>query len=95
MNQYWVYVMSNKHRTVLYTGVTNDLERRVAEHRSGTIPGFTAKYYCHCLVYFEEHNDIEVAIAREKEIKSWARWKKEYLIKGMNPKKVDLAADWE
>jgi putative endonuclease len=94
MHQYWVYVMSNGYGNVLYVGVTNDLMRRVAEHKSGEISGFTAQYRCHCLVYVEEYYDIEKAIVREKEIKGWKRWKKERLIKKMNPRRVDLAANW-
>ena len=66
--RYYTYILSNKNDTTLYIGVTNDLERRVAEHRSGTIPGFTQKYNCHKLVYFEEYSDIDQAIAREKQL---------------------------
>lgn len=75
-NQYYTYILANKSDTTLYIGVTNDLERRVTEHRSGTIPGFTQKYNCHKLVYFESFSDVEQAIAREKQLKKWSRSKK-------------------
>ena len=77
MNQYYTYILANKSDTTLYIGVTNDLERRVTEHRSGTIPGFTQKYNCHKLVYFESFSDVEQAIAREKQLKKWSRAKKD------------------
>jgi putative endonuclease len=76
----YVYMLSNKNRTVLYTGVTNNLERRMAEHRSGLCT-FTKRYNVHDLVYYEVHKDIGQAIAREKNIKNWKREWKEELIK--------------
>ena len=82
--------MSNKTDSTLYVGVTNDLERRVAEHRSGAIPGFTEKYHCHKLVYFERYSDVNQAIAREKQLKKWSRSKKDWLIDTMNKERVDL-----
>ena len=88
--RYYTYILSNKNDTTLYIGVTNDLERRVAEHRSGTIPGFTQKYNCHKLVYFEEYSDIDQAIAREKQLKKWPRPKKEALIDTKNKAREDL-----
>ena len=91
VHQYWVYIMSNKARSVLYIGVTNDLYRRYCEHKNGAIKGFTEKYRCHSLVHYEEYNLVEDAIAREKELKGWTRLKKEKLIATINPKKVDLA----
>ena len=91
IHQYWVYIMSNKARSVLYIGVTNDLYRRYCEHRDGEITGFTQKYRCHSLVYYEEYNLAEDAIAREKEQKGWTRLKKERLIATMNPQMIDLA----
>ena len=90
MNQYYTYILSNKNDTTLYIGVTNDIERRVAEHRSGTIPGFTQKYKCHKLVYFESFSDVEQAIAREKQLKKWSRAKKDALIDTMNKDRIDL-----
>lgn len=78
-------MVTNKNKTVLYIDVTNDLQRRVYEHENGLIPGFTQKYNCHYLVYFEHFQHINDAIDREKEIKKWAREKKENLIGGFNP----------
>jgi putative endonuclease len=86
--------MSNKMRTVLYTGVTNNLIRRYHEHRDGIVGGFTHKYRCHDLVYFEEYNIVNQAICREKEIKGWRREKKEELIKTKNPLMLNLAEEF-
>ena len=91
IHQYWVYIMSNETRSVLYIGITNDLYRRYCEHRDGVIAGFTQKYRCHFLVYYEEYNLVEDAIAREKELKGWKRLKKEKLIATINPYMIDLA----
>jgi putative endonuclease len=93
MKQYYVYIMSSKTRT-LYTGVTNNLERRVYEHKNKFIPGFTAKYNLTWLVWFAETNDIREAIAREKQIKAWPRAKRVELIEEMNPEWEDLSAYW-
>ena len=93
MKQYYVYIMTNKSRT-LYTGVTNNLERRVYEHKQKFVPGFTAKYNITRLVYFEETGDIQEAIAREKQIKGWLRTKKIALIESVNPAWEDLSASW-
>jgi len=81
---YYVYIMSSRSR-VLYTGVTNDLARRVNEHKRGLVSGFTRKYRITRLVYFEEFADIRDAIAREKEIKGWKRLRKISLIESRNP----------
>lgn len=91
IHQYWVYIMSNKNRTVLYIGVTNDLYRRYIEHKQEIIKGFTQKYKCHHLLYYEEFADINEAIAREKVLKGWIRAKKDALIASINPDKLDLA----
>lgn len=88
--RYYTYILSNKNDTTLYVGVTNDLERRVAEHRSGMIPGFTQLYSCHKLVYFEEYTDVVQAIAREKQLKKWSRAKKDELIDSKNKEREDL-----
>ena len=88
--RYYTYILANKTDTTLYIGVTNDLERRVAEHRSGMIPGFTQKYNCHKLVYFEEYSDVEQAISREKQLKKWSRSKKDSLIDTKNKSREDL-----
>jgi len=90
---YYVYIMTNKSRR-LYTGVTNNLERRVYEHKHKLLPGFTSKYNITKLVFFEAGDDISVAIAREKQIKGWLRAKKIALIESMNPEWKDLSEDW-
>jgi putative endonuclease len=93
MAQYYVYIMASKSRT-LYTGVTNNLERRVYEHKHKLMPGFTAKYNITRLVHYEVTNDIRDAIAREKQIKGWLRAKKIALIEAENPNWRDLSEDW-
>ena len=90
LKKYYTYILANKNDTTLYIGVTNDLQRRVAEHRSGMIPGFTQKYNCHKLVYFEEYSNVDLAIAREKQLKKWSRAKKEVLIDTKNKERIDL-----
>jgi len=90
---YYVYIMTNKSRR-LYTGVTNNLERRVYEHKHKLLPGFTSKFNITKLVFFEAGDDISVAIAREKQIKGWLRAKKIALIESMNPEWKDLSEDW-
>ena len=89
-NHYYTYIMSSINNTALYVGVTNDLERRVLEHKSGLIPGFTKKYNCKKLVYFEKYSDINQAIEREKQIKGWKRIRKEELINKENKERRDL-----
>jgi putative endonuclease len=91
---YSVYLLSNQHKTVFYTGVTSDLERRVFEHKQGEGGAFTAKYNCHWLMYYEDYADIRHAIAREKQLKKWLRQWKVELIKKENPEMKDLAARW-
>jgi putative endonuclease len=94
MNRFFhVYILTNVSK-VLYIGVTNDLERRIYEHKLKLVPGFSAKYNLHRLVYFEAFGHIGNAIAREKELKGWLRSKKVALIQSQNPKWLDLAADW-
>jgi putative endonuclease len=88
--QYFIYIMSNAHNTVLYTGVTNNLYRRVMEHKSGKGGAFTKKYNVTKLVYFESGNDVKAAITREKQIKGGSRQKKIDLINSMNPEWSDL-----
>ena len=87
---YYTYIMASLSR-VLYVGVTNDLQRRVCEHKEGRIAGFTSKYRVKRLVHFEEFTDIRDAIAREKELKGWKRSRKVSLIEGRNPAWEDLA----
>jgi putative endonuclease len=89
MRTYYVYIMASRSR-VLYTGVTNDLARRVDEHKRGVNDGFTSRYRITRLVYFEEFADIRDAIAREKEIKSWTRMRRTGLIEQRNPFWQDL-----
>ncbi len=93
MKTYYVYILTNKSKT-LYSGVTNNLERRVYEHKHKLIPGFTSKYNITKLVYYEETDNINVAIAREKQIKGWLRAKKIALIESENPEWKDLSLDW-
>ena len=92
MSHYFVYIMASR-SGVLYVGVTNDIARRVVEHKEGIVPGFTAKYKVNRLVYFEDMTDIRAAIAREKQIKRWRREKKVRLIEGVNPDWNDLSED--
>ena len=80
---------------VLYTGVTNNLFRRMNEHKNKSLKGFASKYNCNKLVWYEETNDIHAAIETEKKIKAGSRQKKVDLINGMNPELVDLSKDWE
>lgn len=94
MKNYYVYIMANRTR-MLYTGVTNNLERRVYEHKNRIIPGFTSRYNITRLVYYKVFSDIRDAIAREKQIKGWLRAKKIALIESMNPKWNDLSEEWE
>ena len=89
--QYAVYIMTNRHNTTLYTGVTNDLKRRVYEHKSGKGSAFTKRYNITKLVYFELTGDIEAAIWREKQIKAGSRQKKIDLVDALNPEWRDLA----
>jgi putative endonuclease len=90
---FWVYIVASRSR-VLYVGVTNDLLRRVAEHRAGAIPGFTAAYKTTRLVHCEATESIDAAIAREKQLKGWRRNKKTALVEMSNPTWDDLAAGW-
>ena len=91
MRTYYVYLLTNANHTVLYTGVTNDLARRVAEHKAGVHEGFTKKYNVHKLVHFETYSDITAAIAREKQLKAGSRAKKLALIDTSNPAWEELA----
>ena len=91
---YFVYILSNKRHTVFYTGVTNDIENRVFDHKVKRNPGFTAQYNCDQLMYYEEFNNINDAIHREKQLKRYKRdWKKN-LINGMNSEWKDLSEGW-
>ena len=89
----YIYIMANASKT-LYIGVTNNLIRRVSQHKSGKIKGFTLKYNITKLVYYEEGDNIEIAIQREKQLKGWLRKKKIALIESVNPDWRDLSEDW-
>ena len=91
---YYVYLMTNSIKTVLYTGVTGDLFKRVYEHKNHLKGKFTDRYNCEILVYYEETNDINVALNREKQIKGWLRKKKDALVSASNPNWKDLAEGW-
>jgi putative endonuclease len=93
MNQYYVYILTNWSR-MLYTGVTNNLERRIYEHKQKLVPGYTRRYNLRILVYYEVTSDVRAAIAREKQIKAWTRAKRLALVESMNPSWQDLSADW-
>ena len=92
--EYCVYIMTNRYNNVLYTGVTNNLNRRVYEHKNHMKKGFTAKYNVEKWVYYETTTDIKAAIQREKQIKSGSRKKKIDLIEGVNSEWRDLSADF-
>jgi putative endonuclease len=91
--QYYVYIMTNRYNTVLYTGVTNDLLRRASEHRAKAGPGFTSRYNVTKLVYYEAFDDVNAAIAREKQLKAGSRQKKVDLVSTMNSEWRDLYDD--
>ena len=91
--QYYVYIMASKSR-VLYVGVTNNLLRRVEQHKQKVVEGFTRKYNVTRLVCYEMTNDVHAALAREKQIKSWRRSKKIELIESVNPVWDDLSEEW-
>jgi putative endonuclease len=92
--QYYVYILTNAYNTVLYTGITNDLPRRVLEHRSGKGCTFTSRYRVNKLVYFETTEDVRVAISREKQIKAGSRQTKLDLVNSMNPEWNDLFLEY-
>ena len=91
MKSYYVYILASKRNGTLYTGITNDLKRRVYEHKNNLIVGFTQKYNIHLLVYYERHDDSVTAITREKQIKKWNRQWKINLIEKDNPNWDNLA----
>src|SRR4030042_2943840 len=95
MKCYYVYILTNKMNSVNYTGITNNLERRIWEHKNNFNPdSFTARYNVHKLIYYEEFSNVNDAIAREKQIKGLSRQKKFNLVKEQNPQLNDLAEDW-
>ena len=92
---YYVYFLTNWNNKVLYIGMTNNLKRRVYQHKEKQIDGFTKKYNVTKLVYYEVYEDALAAIAREKQLKKWRRSKKNNLVNKMNPGWKDLSDDWE
>ena len=93
MNHYYVYIITNWNNKVLYIGVTNNIARRIYEHKNKLIDGFTKKYNVYKLVYLEEMNDVEAAISREKQLKGWNKDKKIMLIQSINPKWNELSIE--
>lgn len=92
---YYVYILTNQTDQVMYIGVTNDLERRLYEHKHHLVDGFTRDYRVEKLVYFEETSDVMAAIEREKQLKKWRREKKNALVQQANPMWRDLSLDWQ
>ena len=90
---YYVYMLTNQHSNVLYIGVTNNLVRRVYEHRHHLVDGFTKRYHVDKLVYYETTSDIAAAITREKQLKGWTRAKKDALVASLNPQWKELLQD--
>ena len=90
----FVYMLTNWDDSVLYIGVTGNLQKRLYEHRMGLVEGFTKKYNVHKLVYFEQTKDVYSAISREKQLKKWSRQKKNMLVNNMNPQWQDLSEQW-
>ena len=93
-HHYYVYLLTNWNNQVMYVGVTNDINRRVLEHKQKLVKGFTEKYNVDKLVYFEETDNVNLALAREKEIKKWRREKKDKLVVRINPEWKDLSEGW-
>ena len=92
---FYVYILTHWNNKVMYIGVTNNLERRLYEHKNKLVDGFTKKYNVNKLVYHEHATDIHAALAREKEIKRWRREKKNNLVMTMNPEWKDVSLEWE
>ena len=95
MNDYYVYILTNFHRTVLYIGITNDLKKRVRQHQAKKNEGFTSEYNVDILVYYEKYQDVKKAIRREKQLKGWNRAKKDALIATKNPELKDLMREYK
>jgi putative endonuclease len=91
--KFWVYIVASQTGT-LYVGMTNNIERRMREHKSGEFEGFASKYGCNRLVYWESFDEVQRAINREKQLKGWTRAKKIGLLESMNPRWADLAEKW-
>ena len=91
---YFVYILTNWNNSVMYIGVTGNLEKRLYEHRNNLVDGFTKKYNVHKLVYYEYTSDVRSALEREKQLKGWRREKKNALVSAENPNWVDLSESW-
>ena len=94
-HDYWVYILSNKRGTTLYIGITNDIVRRLSQHRRGEVDSFTKCYQLNRLVWIEHFRDVRDAIACEKKLKGWRRSKKIALVEQANPRWIDLSDEWE
>jgi putative endonuclease len=94
-HDYFVYILTDKGRSTLYTGMTNDLVNRLWQHRNPESASFTQRYHCIVLVYCEHYGNVQDAIAREKQLKGWRRSKKIALIEAQNPRWEDLSANWQ
>ena len=94
-HDYWVYIPTNKHCTTLYIGITNNIARRLYQHRSGEADSFTRRYHLNRLVWIEHFRNVRDAIACEKKLKGWRRGRKTVLIEQTNPRWLDLSDDWE
>jgi len=92
---FYVYILTNWNNKVMYIGMTNDLERRLYEHKNKLVDSFTKKYNINKLVYYEHTTNVHAALAREKEIKKWRREKKDNLVISMNPEWKDLSLEWD
>ena len=92
---YYTYILTNWNNKVIYIGMTNDLARRLYEHKHHVADGFTSKYNINKLVYYESTTDVKASIAREKQLKGWTRTKKNALVETMNPTWRDLSNDWD
>ena len=91
---YYVYILTNNWGNDMYVGVTNNLERRLYEHKLELVPGFSKRYHVHKLVYFEETPDVRSALEREKQLKGWTRKRKNELVETLNPTWADLSLSW-
>src|SRR5438132_5040416 len=94
-HDYWVYILTNKHCTTLYIGITNSISRRLYQHRYGAVEGFTKRYQLNGVVWLEHFRNVSDAIACEKKLKDWRRSRKMALVEQTNPRWLDLIDDWE
>ncbi|MGE5213492.1 MAG: GIY-YIG nuclease family protein [Nitrospirota bacterium] len=94
-HDYWVYILANKHQTTLYIGITNNVQRRLYQHRCGEVEGFAKRYHLNRLVWVEHFRNVNDAIACEQKLKGWRRSRKIALVEQTNPRWLDLSDDWE